>query len=169
MIKTDGRPDFFVVTTIALLGQITQALTVRTGLFMTAEAVGWRGGKFLFRIMAFATDHRLMAVMQGKIRQLMIKGLWIEFDDVCITAFMIRMTGLATDLGIDLHKAVITFFRLHILGNFFMAIQAKLTLIFLAEQPVTIVAIVFVLGMAFDDLAGHDEGFDGVRQYIRLR
>ena len=136
---------------------------------MTAEAVGWRDGKFLFRIMAFAAHYRLMAVMQGKVCQLMMKGLWIELDNVFVTAFVIGMAGLATGLGIDLHQTVITFFRLHILGNLFVAIQAKLTLIFLAEQPVTIVAIVFVLGVPFNDLAGHDQGFDGIRPYIYRR
>ena len=67
MIKADVGPDLFVMAAITLIRQLTQALTVWTGLFVTAEAIPGRFGKFLFRIMALAADHGLMPVLQGKI------------------------------------------------------------------------------------------------------
>jgi hypothetical protein len=95
-----------------------------------------------------------------------IKDLLVEPNDVELPSFMFRMTVLAFG-RLDVFAApVIAETLIDVFCDLFVAIQTQLLLRFFAEKFVTTFAFPFILRMALDDFAGHDDALHVCRSKI---
>lgn len=93
----------------------------------------------------------------------MIKGQFVQFDDIRIPALVIRVATL-TDLFPDLElPAMKTLAFVDVLSDFLVAIKAERGLAFPVCTIMALGTFMFELGMPLDQWARHDQGFDGCR------
>ncbi len=112
------------------------------------------------RLVALATLRFRVFAKQGKVGELMVERVFVELHDVRIAAFMVGMAGCAAGVARVSVQAVKSGSGGYIGGNVFVTIEAQCALLGAFEFRVAGIAVLFVLRMTFDDLAGHDQRFD---------
>jgi hypothetical protein len=155
MIEIRASPGAFCV---AITACFTEDTLVDIIVFVAGHACS-RGIPILFlpAMTGFTTDNRVSA-FERVIGFTMIKGLFIELDDICVAALVIGMAMTAFGFR-GIHMSMKTLRALYVCIDFFMTVSAKRALFLLAERLVTAIAFLFIFCMAFDNLARHHQGF----------
>ena len=155
MIEIRASPGLFCMAIIACFAE---GALVDVIAFVAGHACS-RGIPILFfpDMTGFTTDARV-STFEKVIGFTVIKGFFIQLDDICIAALVISMA--MTALGFrGIHMPMKTLRVLYVCIDFFMTVPAKRALFILAERLVTAVAFLFIFCVAFDNLAWHHQGF----------
>lgn len=138
--------------------QLSELTCIMRALFSVAGITVTRGlAVFLFIFMAITTFQSSMLAFQFKIREVMIKGEFVELDNIDVTTLMIRMTDPAFLLAYLAISAMIAGFIFYIPGNVLVACHAEFGLLAFIELVVTLATFIFILGMPLDHLAGAEQ------------
>jgi hypothetical protein len=103
--------------------------------------------------MAVTAFQPSMLTFQFEISEVVIKSEFIEFDDISIASFMIRMAYPAFLPAYLFVSAMVARFILYIFGNVLVACHAKLCLLSFIKLVMAFAAFIFVFGMALDHFA----------------
>jgi hypothetical protein len=98
-------------------------------------------------LVAFCLD---VLAVQGVISLLMVKLLLVQFDNACITPFMVRV---ATAALLGLLASMKPRLLAHVLPDGLVAIHAQAILRITVKLDVALLAILVPLGMTLDDLS----------------
>lgn len=97
---------------------------------------------------------------QREIRDVMVKAILVQADDVGVSALVVCVTvgaGPAARLTV---KTVKPRFRIDVCVDILVAVQAKCALLRALKCLVTIAALGLVLGVTLDDVTRHHQRFD---------
>lgn len=89
----------------------------------------------------------------------MIKHFFVQYNDIDIASFMVGMTVTTFDVVDFTTFPVESFLVEEIFPDFFMAVETKASLGFLAEWFMAFLAIVFIFGMSLNDGTRHHKMF----------
>jgi len=90
-----------------------------------------------------------------------IEGELVEFHDICTATFVFSMATAASLLADPDLTTMEAGLFIDILQDFLVTGQAQICLPGFVETVVTVVTLVFVFGVALDDLTRHHQGFKG--------
>ena len=110
--------------------------------------------------MAFDTFGFSMLSEKGEIRKVVVEGAFVEMNDIGVAAFMVGVTGCAAGVARFGRQAVKPRACIYVGGDVFMTVETQCALFRSLEFRVARIAVFFVLGVTFDDLAGHDQCLD---------
>ena len=96
---------------------------------------------------------------QREVGALVIELLTTEFDDVCVTPQVLRVTGPALHTRSASESSVEPARRSHVRCNILVTVETELRLACPIAPVVTVRALFFVLGMSSTELAGHQQRF----------
>ena len=146
-------PVALVVTIPALLAKSTLMRLV--GL-MAGHAL-WRSITVLFaRFVAIRTGDLDMPPKKWELSHAMVKGVWIQSDNVRISTYVFGMAMLAVDTRNVGNSAVEASLPGDILIDVFMTKKAQVVLSVLFETAMTLVTVIFELGVALNNRPRHD-------------
>jgi hypothetical protein len=137
----------------------TEAALVLVVFLVAGIAIGRGVAEFLCRHVAVAARDlgRRVRVLERKIGNPVVKGLFVERRDVHGTSLVVGVAGTAF---LFLDAAVVTFVLLDILGHVLVTVEAQAGLRRLVEAHVAILAVAFKIRMTFNHLARHQHAFD---------
>ncbi len=145
---------------MAVAANRAQCLPVWIIFLMAGITVAWRLTMLVIGGMTVRACFLGVFAEQWKVRELVIETRLVEPYDVGITALVVRMAaGTAVLHGIR-EFAVKACRIVDIARDIFMAVEAKRALLAAFESLMAGVTFLFVLSMALDDLARHDQRFD---------
>ncbi|MEZ5898014.1 MAG: hypothetical protein R3D51_00830 [Hyphomicrobiaceae bacterium] len=107
--------------------------------------------------MATIALHGFVRANQLKVGELVIECLRVELEDVSLAALVIRMAVLALDFPNVRSLAMKTRPCADVFGDVLVTIEAEPSLAFFGKGLVAALALVFELGMTFDDIARRDQ------------
>jgi len=147
---------------LAGLGQLVQIFgLVRAFLAMATVAATGCLPVFLLWFMAIIAFDTPVLPFEFEVRQMMIKGQFVQLDNVKVPAAVIGMTD-ATFLQTDfLVSAVIAGLFVDVLENVLMAGNAQISLVSLIEFIVAFVTLLFIFRMPADLFARAEKRFNG--------
>ncbi|MCB1613685.1 MAG: hypothetical protein KDI60_18320 [Xanthomonadales bacterium] len=129
-------------------------------LAMAGHTTGVRLAMFLAGDVTSAALRYLVFAGERKIGECMVEVALIKPDDACAHA---QMFAMAVDAALTRLAPVQTALHLELAGDFLVAVQAQLRLLFLVEGRVTAFALRLVGLMALDHLAGHQRALQQAR------
>jgi signal transduction histidine kinase len=127
---------------------------------VAGKAVGRSIAMLAAGFMAFATLSFRVFAEQWKVSELMVEGVFVQLHDIGIPAFMIGMAGRTAGVTRVRVQPMESGTAAYIGRDIFMTIQTQGSLFGAFELCVAGIAVLFVLRVTFDNLAGHDERFD---------
>ena len=156
MIEIRASPGLFCMAIIACFAE---GALVDVIAFVAGHACS-RGIPILFfpDMTGFTTDARV-STFEKVIGFTVIKGFFIQLDDICDAALVIGMAMTALGFRV-IHMSMKTLRALYVCINFFMTVSTKRALFLLAERLVTFLTVFFVFCMPLYYLARHYQGFD---------
>ena len=157
MVEVNVYPVRLIVTVGACLGRI---LLVWFVLRVTGVALIRSIAMFFVRNMTVYAFQLRMVPEQFEIRELVIKRLFVESENIRIATLVVGMAGSASVAPGIFRSSVVTQVQFDIDGDEFMTIQAEISLPGAVERQVTGRTIGFDIGMAGYDIAGHDKRLD---------
>lgn len=146
---------------MALAALLAQLAIMRI-LFMADITLGGCIPKFLAADMTAFTVQAGMGALEGKIRELVLEQVCIQLDDIRMPAGVFDVTAFAGLVPGGLVTSVKSAAGFYILVNLLVAVQAQAFLATPIHDGMTLVTVMFKFGMPLDNLAGHNELFDGV-------
>jgi len=154
--RFDPRPCCLSMTVVA---RFPKATLVRIDHLVTVEAAPRGIAELYILQMTAAARHGFVGIAQLEIRKGVVEGFAIEQDDVGVSSLVIGVAVGATLLcSIRLERVEAPACQ-PICGNFLVACQAQSCLQFSRERLVAIPAVLFELGVSFDDRAWNNKPF----------
>ena len=161
--RFDRAPGFLAVAAIATHAQPP---LVRIVGLVTIDATTGGGAIFHFRLVATVAGSRRMGAFQFKIGRCVIEGLAVQLDDVDATSLVIGMAVPAILYGCVGMPAVKSKLLLSVAIDLLVAIDAETRLRLPHERLMAGHAVLFQLGVPFDQRPGHHQLLE---QVLRLR
>ncbi len=147
------------------LGMAVRALRAQLALVLVVLPVARNAGALRAAVrlaccVTFAAFRFRVLTLEQVIRQLVVKFLFVQHDNPCVTSFVLCMAGSA---GLLLDAPVIALPLRYVLTHVLVAVTASLVLSFAVKANVARFAFVFGFGMATNDLARHQHAFQRLR------
>lgn len=95
-----------------------------------------------------------------KIREIVVKSQFIQFNDIRITSLVIGMATFAGLASNRRHTSMVASMTINILSDLLMTIQAQYALSCSMKPIVTLGTFMIELGVILDQLARADQGLD---------
>ena len=156
MIEILFFPAFLFVTVLTFLAQVT---LVNVIVLVTVVTYGRRFPILFVLLVAQGAFNPDMAAFQLIVRHVVIEGLLAELHNIRITTQVVLVTGTALRIT-QATQAMKSALRLDVISHIFMTVKTKRILTFLAEWTMALSALLLILGMALDKLAGHYQRLD---------
>ena len=155
--RLDARPG---VLAVAALARYTEPALVRIDRLMTIDASAGHAAELGGGCVTPAAGDRGVSALQREIGKVVIERLTIELDDVRAAPLVIGVTVFALLLHRVGLASVITPARQAIRRDLLMAGETQIALRLTGKRHVALRAIIFQLGMAFDQRPGCHELFN---------
>lgn len=120
----------------------------------------WRVAERYARRMALYALQSQMRSCESEIGPAMIEYARLQIDDVCVTAFVVRMAGRAFVLARGAETAVETVAVFTIGSDLFVAADAQRSRCAVGRRIVATLAVTLEFGVAFDDPPRHKQLFE---------
>ena len=152
MVEYSLAPGGFFV---AVLTFLSQSFKMRVVGLVTGIAIHRRFPVFFFGVMAVVTFDRGVRSFQRKVRESVIKRVFIQMNNVRVPSFMIGVAELAFFFGDIFFQTVKSLFTNDVFVHCLVAIPAQFILRFLVKQGMAFGALRLYLGVALNNGAGH--------------
>ena len=130
---------------------------------VAGDTARWGVPLGLARPMAGATDHLAMRAAQDEIGLAMVESGWIEVDDIGLSSLVLPVTGAAfpfPDAGDPAMEAPLA---VDIGADLLVAVETEPPLAALLKTFVALAAVLLVLGMGLDEVAGQEDRIEDPR------
>lgn len=158
MVKTGFFPILCIVAVAAVKAKFT---FVHIFLVVAGIAFGRSITIFCLGFVATLTFCGAMFILKNKARFIVFEMRLVKFRKLRVPALMF---GMAVAAFLFLEAPVKTLTAANILCRFLVAIEAQVRLRILIETFMAVFAFIFILGVAFDHLAGHHRAFQRLRR-----
>ena len=149
-----------VVGSVTITALRTECPGVRVVVLVAGKAVARRFPAPLVGLVTVVAIVVGVFAEQREVGEFVIEGLRIEADDIRVATLMVGVTGGARSLAGPTILAVEAKLPIDVVRDLFVTVEAQCTLLAAFKPQVAVGAFLFVLGVRFDDLARHDQGFD---------